>query len=104
MIESVNWFELNEKKWYQHPVFKKYACSKNGDVIYKKKKILKPIFIKNELQIIFSLIKLKFYPLKRLVYEAVNDIDEAPFLMHLDGNAKNNCINNLDLLYIKNMD
>ena len=38
MIESVNWFELNEKKWYQHPVFKKYACSKNGDVIYKKRR------------------------------------------------------------------
>ena len=51
-----------------------------------------------------KLIKLKFYPLERLVYESVNDINEAPFIMHLDGNVKNNCINNLDLLYIKNMD
>ena len=38
MIENINCFELNEKKWYQHLVFKKYAFSKNGDVIYKKRR------------------------------------------------------------------
>ena len=101
---SNDFFELYGVIWYKHPVLRDYCCSYNGEVLYKNKNIIKPRLFNNELHIIISLIKLKFYPLKRLVYECINNIPEAPFIMHLDGNVKNNCINNLGLLHIKSYD
>ena len=103
MFVSDNFFELFDEIWYKHPILKYYSCSSSGKVLFKNK-IVKPRLIKNELYVIISLLRFKIYPLKRLVFECVNNIDECPFIMHLDGNVKNNCINNLDLLHIKSYD
>ena len=95
---------LNNNKTFRHPVFKNYYCNELGQVFFKNKRLIKPVQIKNDLYIVTSYLKLNIYPVKRLVYESINDIEEAPLIMHLDSNFKNNCINNLDLLHIKSYD
>ena len=30
-----NYFEKYDKTWYMHPLFKSYACTTDGNVIYK---------------------------------------------------------------------
>ena len=99
MYSNDNYFEKYDKKWYIHPLFKSFASSEDGYIIYKNKKILKPRLKKNELYIRIN--KLKWYPIKRLVYECIHNIDEVPLIKHVDGNKINNCIGNLQLLHIR---
>ena len=99
MIKN-NCFKFNNEIWYKHPKFKKYACSRRGEVLYKYE-IVKPILINNELCIIITLFRFKIYLLKRLVYESYNDIEECPFIMNKDGDIMNNSIDNLELLHLK---
>ena len=97
-----NYFEKYDKAWYIHPLLKSYACTTNGYVIYKQKRVLKPKFRKFELYIRVLLSgKLQWYSLKNFIYESMHYIPEVPLVKRIDGNILNNSISNLALMHIR---
>ena len=93
--------EMFDNTWYIHPLYKGWASSESGDILYiSKKKILKPkmtdmgfvIYVSYKYEFVLKLVH-------EFVFEIFNDIEEVNgTIKHIDGNKANNSINNLELV------
>ena len=99
MKTSDNFFEMYDEIWYRHPILKDFSCSKEGRVLYKEKKIVKPIYFNNAMNIIISYFKLKYYPLSKFVYECFYDLKDGCYIINKYNNKSNN-IDNLMPVYL----
>ena len=94
MKRNENVIKLYNDIWYISPTFPLWAFNESGQILLiKNKKILKPegmfVEIPNKQGI-------ESYPIHKLVYESIYDIDNLfGTVSHIDGNTKNNHINNL---------
>ena len=94
------------KKYYIHPIFDKYAASKDGEILnVKTGKILKKILTVNG-YLTFNicdkkLIKTKAYYIHRFEWECIQGVIPEGFVIdHIDSVRTNNKIENLQLLTV----
>ena len=97
-VKNGNTFEMFGKKWFTHQLHTSWACTINGEILYAKKKILKPKMTDLGLSIYVCLSgEWQLYLVANLVYETFNNMEEAGLVSHVDGDITNNNINNLEL-------
>ena len=92
-------FDMHGNKWFPHQLFKEIAAGMDGEILFHKRKILKPKMTDLGL-VVYVCLKGEFqlYLVQNLVYEIFNDILEVPgMILHIDGDKTNNHINNLEL-------
>ena len=94
------------KKYYIHPIFDKYAASKDGEILnVKTGKILKKILTVNG-YLTFNicdkkLIKTKTYYIHRFEWKCIKGVIPEGFVIdHIDSVRTNNKIENLQLLTV----
>ena len=96
--------KFQSKKFYNHPNYKKYFASKDGQILslkYDKKRILK-LQVYGSGYYYFKLCDdniIKNYSVSRFVYECFKgNIPDDKEVDHIDNDKKNNNIKNLQLL------
>ena len=92
-------FEKVDTTWYIHPLYRSWAASEDGQILYLRKKILKPKMTDLGMVIYVSIGNgFELYLVQNFVFEVFNDIEEVSGLVtHIDGDMTNNSINNLEL-------
>ena len=92
--------EALDNTWYIHPLYSSWAASENGEILYCKKKVLKPKMTNEGLVIyVSSGHGFKLYLVHNFVWEVFNDIEHVRGIVkHIDGDISNNSINNLELV------
>ena len=90
-------------KFFTHPIYNRYAASKYGQILSKKRKKILRIEGKNSCGYkyftLYSINIKKFYAVARFVYECFKgDIPNDMEVDHIDNNKENNSIKNLQLL------
>ena len=97
--DNKNTFEMFNQTWFVHPLFKAWPCSEDGQILYLRKKILKPKM--TDLGMVFYVNfsgSFELYLVQNFVYEALNDIEEIDStVVHKNGDLSNNNIKNLEL-------
>lgn len=95
---------FNNIKFYFHPIYNRYAASKDGQIFGKKHKIILKQNVNkgNGGYLHFFAYNEKgrrFYSVARFVYECFNDvIPNDKQIDHIDNNKNNNRLDNLQLL------
>ena len=97
-LKNQNSFDKLGKKWFPHPLYKDWAASLDGDILYAQKKILKPKMSDMGLVIYLCIDgNWQLYLVANFVFEVFNKIEELDGLVtHIDGDKTNNNINNLE--------
>ena len=92
-------FEKFDKTWYIHPLYRSWACTENGEILYCRKKVLRPKM--TELGMVINVNfkgSFQLYLVQNFVFEVFNDLEELNSVVtHIDGDMTNNSINNLQL-------
>ena len=102
-MESHEIIKFQNIKFYTHPIYNRYAASKEGQILGKKrKKILKSwLNFANGYKYftLYASNTRKSYSVSRFVYESFKgNIPDDKEVDHIDNNKENNSIKNLQLL------
>ena len=101
-MEDQDFIEFQNIKFYFHPIYNRYAASKDGQVLSLKRKKKLQLLKNNYGYHQFSLCEkpiLKTYLVSRFVYECFKgDIPNDMEVDHIDNDKENNSIKNLQLL------
>ena len=96
--------KFQNNKFYTHPIYNRYAASKDGQIFGKKHKIIlkQNVNTGNGGYLHFFAYNengRRFYSVARFVYECFNGIiEDDKEVDHIDNNKNNNKTNNLQLL------
>ena len=90
-------------KFYSHPIYNRYAASKDGQILGKKRKKILKLWLKfangYKFFILYASNIRKSYSVSRFVYECFKgNIPDDKEVDHIDNNKENNQIDNLQLL------